>query len=120
MYRRFQALFDEIDVLVCPTVAISPFPKEQPYPTEIEGGKVRSYIEWIAPTYGLTLMSNPILCLPCGVDSAGMPFGIQVCGRQGADVETLAIAQALESHMAAMPELARPIPDLEGLAATAA
>ena len=68
MYRRFQALFDDIDVLICPTVALPPFPKEQPYPTEIEGEKVRSYIHWIAPTYGLTLMSNPVVCLPCGLD----------------------------------------------------
>jgi Asp-tRNA(Asn)/Glu-tRNA(Gln) amidotransferase A subunit family amidase len=49
-----------------------------------------------------------------------MPFGIQLCGRQGADAETLAIAKALESHMAWLPELARPIPDLERLAAVAA
>ena len=46
-----------------------------------------------------------------------MPFGIQVCGRRFGDWRTLAIAAALERHLQTIPELARPLPDLDRLAA---
>ena len=46
-----------------------------------------------------------------------MPFGVQVCGRRFGDRRTLAIATALEHHLQSIPELARPLPDLDALAA---
>jgi Asp-tRNA(Asn)/Glu-tRNA(Gln) amidotransferase A subunit family amidase len=46
-----------------------------------------------------------------------MPFGIQVCGKRFGDRRTLAIAAALERHLQSIPELARPVPDLNALAA---
>jgi Asp-tRNA(Asn)/Glu-tRNA(Gln) amidotransferase A subunit family amidase len=46
-----------------------------------------------------------------------MPFGIQVCGRRHGDQRTLAIAAALERHLQSIAELARPLPDLDALAA---
>jgi Asp-tRNA(Asn)/Glu-tRNA(Gln) amidotransferase A subunit family amidase len=46
-----------------------------------------------------------------------MPFGIQICGRRFGDWRVLSIAAALERHLQDIPELARPLPDLEALAA---
>jgi Asp-tRNA(Asn)/Glu-tRNA(Gln) amidotransferase A subunit family amidase len=44
-----------------------------------------------------------------------MPFGIQICGRRHGERRVLAIAAALERQLQGIPELARPIPDLEAL-----
>jgi len=58
-----------------------------------------------------------VVCIPCGRDAVNTPFGIQVCGRWGRDRKALGIAAALERHLATVPGLARPIPDLAALAA---
>ena len=41
-------------------------------------------------------LSNPAIALPCGVDQNRMPFGLQVVGRFGGDIELFDAAQAME------------------------
>jgi Asp-tRNA(Asn)/Glu-tRNA(Gln) amidotransferase A subunit family amidase len=63
-------------------------------------------------------MALPAVCaIPCGRDHKGLPFGIQVAGPRGSDARVLAIAKSLEAAFAADPVMARPLPDLVGLAA---
>ena len=63
----------------------------------------------------ITLTTNPAISLPCGTDSAGLPFGLQMVGRFRGDFELLDISEAMENAFAGSPELARPIPDIEKL-----
>jgi amidase len=117
LYRRFLDFMAGFDVLICPAMSVPPFPHAQLHPTEINGEPLRTYFHWLAPAYGLTLTGSPVVCLPCGLDHTGMPFGIQVCGRRFGDWRVLSIAAALERHLQDIPELARPLPDLAALAA---
>lgn len=117
IYRRFQAFMADYDVLICPALPVPPFPHTKLYVDEIDGRPLSSYFHWLALPYGLTLTQHPVVCLPCGRDATGMPFGIQVCGRRHGDLRLLAIAEALEAHLQAIPELARPVPDLAALSA---
>ena len=64
--------------------------------TELEGRKLHNYYHWLALTYYITLGTNPAISLPCGVDHAGMPFGLQVTGRFRGDGLLLNCAAALE------------------------
>jgi Asp-tRNA(Asn)/Glu-tRNA(Gln) amidotransferase A subunit family amidase len=116
LYRRFLDFMAGYDVLICPAMSVPPFPHSQLHPTHINGDELRTYFHWLAPAYGLTLTGSPVVCLPCGLDHTGMPFGIQVCGRRFGDWRVLGIAAALERHLQDIPELARPLPDLEALA----
>ncbi len=115
IYRRFLELFEEIDVLICPACSVSPFPHAQLSVTEINGSKMDTYMRWLAISYGITMTTHPVAVLPCGVDSKGLPFGIQLVGRYRGDADLLNAAHSLEQAMAADPELARPLPDLEKL-----
>jgi len=115
LYRRFQALFRDIDVLICPAAAVSPFPHAEWAPTEINGAALTSYYHWIALTYGLTLTGHPVVALPCGVDHKGMPFGLQIVGPRRGDRFVLGVAAALERAFATRPGLQRPVPDLNRL-----
>ena len=115
IYRRFVAFMDEVDILICPACAVSPFPHEQLYVAEINGQAMDTYMRWLAITYGITMTTHPVALLPCGHDDRGLPFGIQVVGRYRGDAELLRIAHSLERVMAADEELARPLPDLEKL-----
>jgi Asp-tRNA(Asn)/Glu-tRNA(Gln) amidotransferase A subunit family amidase len=115
LYRRFQTLFQEIDLLICPTAAVSPFPHAEWHPTEINGEPLDHYFHWIAMTYGLTLTGHPVVALPCGVDHKGLPFGIQIVGPRHGDARVLAAALAMERVFQTRPKLKRPVPDLAAL-----
>jgi amidase len=120
IYRRFQGFMEGWDVLICPAMPVPPFPHAQLYVAEIDGLRLRTYFHWLALAYGLTLTACPVVCIPCGRDPTGMPFGISICGRRGGDGRVLAVAAALEARLGEIPELARPLPDLEALGAAAA
>src|SRR5215467_12817853 len=45
LFHRVARFFDHFDLLACPTVAVSPFPVEQRFPTEIAGEKLTTYID---------------------------------------------------------------------------
>lgn len=117
LYRRFVALFDEIDVLICPACSVSPFPHAEWAVSEIDGQKMETYMRWLAITYGMTMTIHPVAVIPCGLDARGLPFGIQIVGRYQGDAELLAIAHSLERAIAGDTELARPLPDLAKLRA---
>lgn len=116
IYRRFQRYFDELDVLICPTVSVPPFPVEQLYCDEINGHKLASYIQWVDITAAITLTGHPVVQLPCGRDRTGTPFGLQIVGpRTHSERFVIGVAAALESYFAGHVDLARPVPDLSGL-----
>jgi amidase len=117
IYRRVQRFFEEYDVLISPTVPISPFPWEQLYLAEMNGEPLRTYFHWLALTYGITLTGHPAISIPCGVDACGMPFGLQIVGPHKGDRFVLGVAYALEQALAGRAELARPLPDLGKLRA---
>jgi len=45
------------------------------------------------------ILEVPVTQVPLGLDRAGLPLGIQVVGQVGQDHRTIAVAQALETHM---------------------
>jgi Asp-tRNA(Asn)/Glu-tRNA(Gln) amidotransferase A subunit family amidase len=118
--KRYMALFVEVDVLICPAAAVSPFPHAELSVTSINGKPMPTYMRWLALSYALTMALPCSVCLPCGLDHHGMPLGIQVAGPNGADAIVLEIAHSLEQVLAADPETARPVPDLKKLKARSA
>ncbi|MBT5664044.1 MAG: amidase [Rhodospirillaceae bacterium] len=118
LYRGMQGFFDDVDILICPTVAVPPFPVEQRYCDEIDGRKLDDYVEWMALTWGLTIPGNPITNIPCGLEPTGTPFGLQICGRHHDDRFILGVAKSLERVFSSDPITARPTPDIAGLSAT--
>lgn len=117
IYRRWQAFFRDVDILLAPSITISPRPWSELYPTQIDGVPTRSYFHWLAMAYAVTLPGHPTLSLPVGRDAAGLPFGLQVIGPRGGDALVLRVAAALEEMLASDPRTARPVPDLAALKA---
>jgi Asp-tRNA(Asn)/Glu-tRNA(Gln) amidotransferase A subunit family amidase len=119
LYKRVLAFFQEVDVLICPAASVSPFPHAQLFVEEIDGERMPTYMRWLAITYAPTTALCCAAAIPCGLDHAGMPFGIQVIGPNGADARVLEVAHALEQVLAADRETARPVPGLVKSAARA-
>ena len=115
IFKRFQAAFRQYDVILSPTTSVSPFPWQQLYAAQIDGREQDNYYRWLALTYVVTLTTHPAVSLPCGLDHAGMPFGLQIVGPFHGDRKTLGIAHAMEPVFAQSPVLRRPRPDLSKL-----
>ncbi|HUZ65889.1 MAG TPA: amidase family protein [Acetobacteraceae bacterium] len=115
LYRRWQGFFRTHDIILTPSITISPRPWTELYPAEIDGQPTRTYFHWLAMAYAVTLAGHPAVSLPVGLDRAGMPFGLQIVGPRGGDAYVLAVAAAVEEMLAADPATARPVPDLAKL-----
>jgi len=118
IFRAFQAQFRHYDLVLSPTTPVSPFPWRQLYLAELDGKPLKNYYHSLALTYYISLVSNPALSLPCGIDAHGMPFGLQVIGPFRGDVELLNAAEAMEQAFCGIAELRRPRPDLSKLRGT--
>lgn len=108
LMRQFAKIFDQYDIIVSPTTPVTPFPWTTWYAKAIDGHPMRTYYEWLALTYVVTLSTHPALSLPMGLDEAQMPFGLQLIGPMYQDGRLLAIARSIEEAFAMDPLLSRP------------
>ena len=44
-------------------MCVTPFPWKELYVEQMEGQKLRNYYHWLAPTYWITLATNPAIAL---------------------------------------------------------
>jgi len=116
LYRRWQAFFQTYDVILTPSITISPRSWRELYPAAIDGNPTRTYFHWLALAYAVTLPGHPAVSLPVGRDQSGMPFGLQIVGPRGGDAFVLSVAAALERMLAGDARTARPVPDVAALA----
>ncbi len=96
LWHQFRKLFNDYDHLLTPCVAVPPFPVEQNYPDTIAGKPMQTYIDWIAPTFVLSLTGLPVASVPAGLDASGMPVGLQIAGGQFGEEDVLAIAAQIQ------------------------
>ena len=115
MYRRWQDFFQHWDVILTPSITISPRSWRELYPAEIDGRPARTYFHWLALAYAVTLPGHPAVSLPVGLDRHGMPFGLQIVGPRGGDAFVLSVAAELEALLAGDTRTARPVPDIARL-----
>ena len=116
LYHAWQRFFETTDYLLTPAVTISPRDWHELYPAEIDGVPTQSYYHWLAMAYASTLAGHPSVTIPAGRDGLGMPFGLQIVGRKGDDLGTLAVAAEMEAICAGDDELRPPRADLAMLA----
>ncbi len=84
------------EFLILPVSQVLPFAVEQPYPTEINGEEMLTYIDWMKSCYYISTVGNPALSVPGGFTASGLPVGIQIVGRHHADWGILQLGYAFE------------------------
>ncbi|HEX6298919.1 MAG TPA: amidase [Acidimicrobiia bacterium] len=98
VFDALQVIMAEYDLLVSPTLACLPVENltngETKGPTVIEGVEVDPVIGWCM-TYFTNFTGHPAVSLPAGL-SDGLPVGMQVIGRRGADLDVFRAAAAFE------------------------
>jgi amidase len=99
---RFAELFTRFDLVLTPTMAVSPFPVVENYPRTVGGREMETYVDWLAPTFVLSLTGLPVGSVPAGVDGDGMPCGLQVVGAPFGEERVLAL-QAVMQQLRPLP-----------------
>ena len=106
--RRHTSLFGRVgefmapggkgfDFLACPVTQVVPFLIGVEYPTEIEGVRLETYIDWMQSCSNITVTTHPAISVPAGFTDGGLPVGLQIVGRNHADRAVLELARAWES-----------------------
>src|SRR5438093_1345331 len=80
IWHRWRALFERYDALLTPTTPVGPFPVETNYPEVVEGRRMQYYIDWIGPTFLVSLATLPAASVPAGLTAAMLPVGLQMAG----------------------------------------
>jgi amidase/aspartyl-tRNA(Asn)/glutamyl-tRNA(Gln) amidotransferase subunit A len=98
VFDAIQGVLADHDLLVHPTVACLPVENDDDGntvgPSEVEGVAVDPLIGWCL-TYFANFTGHPAASIPAGqVD--GLPVGMQIMGRSGADGDVLAASAAFE------------------------
>jgi amidase len=94
--QNVNKFLQKYEFLVLPVTQVAPFPVELEYPTEINGKKMNSYLEWMEIVYAITLTGLPAISVPCAFTEAGLPVGLQIVGRRNDDLGVLQLAHAFE------------------------
>ncbi|MEN8143464.1 MAG: amidase family protein [Gemmatimonadota bacterium] len=98
MREELSALFETYAALLTPCMAVPPFPVDQNYPETIGGQPMKTYIDWVAPTFVLGLAGLPVASVPCGLDASGLPVGMQIVGPPQGEELVLSIAARLQAE----------------------
>jgi len=92
--RRFRAdvddLFEEVDLLLCPTLGVPAPPR---VPDWNDPSVAVALVRFTSP---FDLTGSPTLSLPCGFDTAGMPTSLQLVARREGEAMLAAAGGAWE------------------------
>ncbi len=87
-------LHESYDLLVLPAVPIVAFDVGLDFPGD-RGGEWRA--DWTPFAFPFNLTAQPACSIPCGLNSEGMPIGMQIVGRRREEARVLKAARAYES-----------------------
>lgn len=96
VWRRFQAFLERYEYFVLPVTQVPPFDVDVPYPKEVNGVPMTSYIDWMKACWYISVTANPAISVPAGFTPEGLPVGLQIVGRYHADFSVLQMAHAFE------------------------
>jgi amidase len=96
IWHRYRVLFERYDLLLTPTAPVPPFPVEQNYPDRIGERKLENYIDWIAPTFLVSLASLPAASVPAGLSAGKLPVGLQIVGPRFSEPRILSAAKHVQ------------------------
>ncbi|MCY6382641.1 amidase family protein [Hoeflea prorocentri] len=98
----FAKLFDEMDVdaFIFPTLARTAPSIESTDTIDIDGNILPLFPTLTRRELAASVAGLPAISLPAGTDARGLPFGMELIGRDGADRALLGIAKKIERSLA--------------------
>jgi len=87
------------DVLICPAASLSSVSADVRYPGDKEGTPLPEYYRWLAIAYATTMTTLPIITIPVGTTSEGLPFAVQLVGKPWGDAKLFQVAHLIEKQV---------------------
>jgi len=95
-WNSMRAFLDKYEYFIVPSTQVPPFDVTQPYVTEVEGVKMKTYTEWMKCCWLISILESPSISMPCGYTPEGLPVGLQIVGRHRDEWSVLQMANAFE------------------------
>ena len=95
LMEDFRNAFKEVDVIVTPTTPVTAWGLDEDSVRTGEDDESVLSAAWRL-TYPFNLTGLPAITVPCGVDSNGLPIGLQIAARPFAEASILCVARAYE------------------------
>jgi amidase len=92
-FANVARLFLRFDALALPSAQCLPFPIDWTWPHDIAGRSMDTYHRWMEVVVPVSLAGLPAVAIPAGFVN-GLPMGLQLFGRRGADNALLNLAEA--------------------------
>lgn len=105
LQRSWAALFDDVDVVVAPTVPIAAPRVGQTDWTRPDGSTESVHASMTRLSSPANLTGLPSLAVPCGRDGDGMPLSLQVIGRPFEEAKVLRVGHTWEQLAGAPRDL---------------
>jgi amidase len=95
-FERMQRFLTRYEFFICPVNQVLPFDVSTPYPMQIDGTQMQTYLDWMKSACRITMTSHPAASAPVGYADNGMPVGMQIVGHFGCEREVLQLAHAVQ------------------------
>ena len=95
-WDRMRMFQEKYEYFIAPSTQVPPFDVNQPYVTEIEGVRMKTYTEWMKCCWLISILETPSISMPCGYTPEGLPVGLQIVGRHRDEFSVLQLAYAFE------------------------
>ena len=94
-FVRMHEVLEDYDAFALPVSQVVPFDVATPWPGEVAGVRMGSYLEWMRSCSRITVTAHPAISVPAGFTDEGLPVGLQLVGRARGDAALLRLAAAL-------------------------
>ena len=95
--NEVNSIFKKYDYLAMPVAQVYPFNKDIPYPSSINGKQMETYHQWMDIVVLSSILGLPTISVPVGLNSNGLPMGMQIIGKRKSDIDLIAFAKKYET-----------------------
>lgn len=96
IFNSMLQLFENFDVLACPTVGCMPHSTSEEWVRNIGGVELLDYMDWLRFAFLATVTGLPAISVPVGLGPRGLPVGLQLIGKPRGEAALLAAARFVE------------------------
>ena len=98
LFQRTLEFFETYDLLLCPAAVVPPFQGNLRYPTEVDGVKMDTYIDWLMICGIISLTTCPAASIPCGFTNDNRPIGLQIVGPPRGEAAVISAGSMYEQN----------------------